>query len=299
MAINSAFVLAGIAASGSSGAELAWFAGTGTTGPTDATTALSTTQTSEVQTITITGTPTGGTFTLSFRGQTTTAIAYNAANTAVQTALQGLSTIGSGNATVTGGPGPATPYVVTFAGTLANQSVDTIVAVGSLTGGTAPAIAVAKTTPGSTGWLSAGLISEDGVSKDVKENSKEIRAYGVSTSIRKIVTSSDVTLKLTMLETNKVTAAVYNRMPLGGITVTNNTFGVTDGAFRSTRYGMVVDAVDGLNKVRMYAPNVEVTEQQGYQVKNGEVISYGVGLTAYPDTSGVSVYTYHLVVGLT
>ena len=299
MAASTGFVLAGISAAGTSGAELAWFAGTGTAMPTNATSALSSTQASEVQTVTITGTPTGGTFTLSFRGQTTSALAYNATSGTVTTALEALSTIGAGNVTLTGGPGPGTPYVVTFASALANQSVDTIVAVGAFTGGTAPAIAVVKTTPGSTGWLSAGLISEDGVAKDVKENSKEIRAYGLATPVRKIVTSSDVTLKLTMLETNKTTASVYNREPLGGIAVTNNTFTVTDGLFRSVRYGMVIDAVDGLNKVRMVAPNVEVTDRDGLQIKNGEVISYGVSLTAYPDTSGVAVYTYHLVVGLT
>lgn len=46
-----------------------------------------------------------GTFTLSYAGQTTSAIAYNASTSTVQTALQALSTIGAGNVTVTGNPG--------------------------------------------------------------------------------------------------------------------------------------------------------------------------------------------------
>ena len=62
---------------------------------------------------------------------------------------------------------------------------------------------------------------------------------------------------------------------------------------------MVVDAVDGLNKVRLHAPNVEVSDRDGYQIKNGEVIQYGVSLTCYPDASGNSTYTYHVVNGLT
>jgi len=104
---------------------------------------------SEVQTITITGTPTGGTFTLTFRGQTTAGIAFNADNATVETALEGLSTVGSGNATVTGGPGPGTPWVVTFSGALADQAIRPITANGAgLTGGTNPTIAVAETTPG-------------------------------------------------------------------------------------------------------------------------------------------------------
>ena len=58
-----------------------------------------------LQTVTITGSPTGGTFTLTYKGQTTAGIAYNAAASAVQTALVGLSTVGTGNATVSGSNG--------------------------------------------------------------------------------------------------------------------------------------------------------------------------------------------------
>lgn len=106
---------------------------------------------SEVQTISITGAPTGGTFSLTFGGQTTPALAYNASTSAVQTALQALSSIGAGNATVTGTAGSS--YVVTFTGTLANTNVAPIVAVGTFTGGTSPAISVATTTGGASGQL--------------------------------------------------------------------------------------------------------------------------------------------------
>lgn len=43
---------------------------------------------------------TGGTFTITFNGQTTSALAFNVSASGLQSALQGLSTIGSGNATV-------------------------------------------------------------------------------------------------------------------------------------------------------------------------------------------------------
>jgi hypothetical protein len=107
--------------------------------------------TNEVQTVTITGTPAGGTFTLTFRGATTTGIAYNADAAAVETALEALSTIGDGDVRVTGGPGPGTPYVITFINDLGHQNVSNVTASGaSLTGGTTPAIAVANTTAGSS-----------------------------------------------------------------------------------------------------------------------------------------------------
>src|SRR5260370_18852434 len=70
----------------------------------------------EVQTLTITGGPTGGTFTLTFGSQTTATINWNDSAATVQTRLQALSSIGAGNALVTGGPGPATPFIVASAG---------------------------------------------------------------------------------------------------------------------------------------------------------------------------------------
>lgn len=69
-------------------------------------------------TVTIGGSPTGGTFTLTYAGQTTAGIAYNAAASAVQSALEALSTIGSGNATVTGSSGGPYTVVIETPGTL-------------------------------------------------------------------------------------------------------------------------------------------------------------------------------------
>lgn len=103
----------------------------------------------DVQTISITGTPTGGTFPIYFNGQLTDGIPYSASASTVQTALQSLSSIGSGNVTCSGGPLPGTPVVCTFAGTLASgQQPPMVTASGGLTGGSSPAVSIAHTTPG-------------------------------------------------------------------------------------------------------------------------------------------------------
>lgn len=74
---------------------------------------------------------TGGTFTLSFGGQTTSGLAYNITTGNLETALEGLSTIDA--VTVTGSAGD---WYVEFAGSLATQNVAALVADGSsLTGG--------------------------------------------------------------------------------------------------------------------------------------------------------------------
>ncbi len=111
--------------------------------------------TDEVQTITITGTPTGGTFTLTFGGQTTAPIAYNASAATVQAALELLTSIGSGNVLGGGGPLPGVAVTITFKNALGafDQALMTANSSG-LTGGSSPTVTPTETTPGaSTGNL--------------------------------------------------------------------------------------------------------------------------------------------------
>ena len=104
---------------------------------------------SDVQTLSITGSPTGGTFTLTFNGQTTAAIAFNATAAQVQAALTALSTIGPDNLACTGGPLPTTNVTITFVGSVAFAAQPPItVGNNALTGGTNPTPTVAHTTTG-------------------------------------------------------------------------------------------------------------------------------------------------------
>lgn len=97
----------------------------------------------EVQTVTINGGPTGGTFTLTYRGATTSGIAYNASASAVQSALTALPST-TAPVSVTGSAGG--PYTVTFA---TGTDVPQMTADGSgLTGGTSPSVSVATVTAG-------------------------------------------------------------------------------------------------------------------------------------------------------
>lgn len=106
--------------------------------------------TNEVQTITITGTPTGGTFQLRFRGQTTATIPYSGTAAQVDTALEALSLIGVGGVLSAGGPLPGTPVTVTFnAAPYAPSNVPNLTVVNPLlTGGASPAVAITASTPG-------------------------------------------------------------------------------------------------------------------------------------------------------
>jgi hypothetical protein len=96
-----------------------------------------------LQTVTIGGGATGGTFTLGYKGVTTANITYSAtlAASVVNTAFQGLSTVLT-NCTVTGSAGG--PYTFTFSGTLANDMSPVIATNTGLSGGTPTITSVAQ-----------------------------------------------------------------------------------------------------------------------------------------------------------
>lgn len=101
--------------------------------------------TNEVQTLTEGTAMTAGTYTLSFRGATTTALAYNATAATIQSALEALPSIGVGNVTVTGGGIDTSPATVTFVNQLGGMNVPQLTSgQGSLTG----TFTHATTTPG-------------------------------------------------------------------------------------------------------------------------------------------------------
>ncbi|HEY5314514.1 MAG TPA: autotransporter-associated beta strand repeat-containing protein, partial [Pirellulales bacterium] len=78
---------------------------------------VATSTTQAEQTVTVAGS--SGNFTLTFNSYTTPSIPFNASTATVQTDLQNLTSIGSGNVSVTGTPGN---YVVLFTSTLANAA---------------------------------------------------------------------------------------------------------------------------------------------------------------------------------
>lgn len=99
--------------------------------------------TAEVQTVEVTGAPTGGTYTLTYDGQTTAPIPFDADAAAVASALVALPNLFPGDIAVDG----TNPFTVTFDAVFGDVPQITGDGAG-LTGGTAPAVATATTTPG-------------------------------------------------------------------------------------------------------------------------------------------------------
>ena len=104
-------------------------------------------QANELQTLTIAG-ASGGTFTLSFESQETTALPYNASRGDVEAALAALPTIGSGDVGVTVN---GSTYTIEFKGSLAGTDLPQVEAdPSSLT--PSGATATPATTRNGTGW---------------------------------------------------------------------------------------------------------------------------------------------------
>ncbi|MFE7746871.1 phage tail tube protein [Nocardia sp. NPDC057455] len=99
------------------------------------------TDVNEIQLITVVGDPTAGGYVLGVLGDPTSSIAYNAADTAVEAALEALPSVGTGNVTVSGPVGG--PYACEFLGDRAGVDVPQIEVVShTLTGGTDPHVEV-------------------------------------------------------------------------------------------------------------------------------------------------------------
>lgn len=145
----------------------------------------------------------------------------------------------------------------------------------------------------------AGWCSEDGLKKAVDEQIQTIRAFGSNFPVRKLITSSETTFELTMLESNPTSIAVYNRLPLDEIVPdVNGAFDFTEGEPRTEEMCAVFDLVDGSNRIRAVVPQLEVTGRKEFGIKSADPVQYGVTMTAYPGSDGVAIHWYYVVAAL-
>lgn len=110
----------------------------------------STTTVNEVQTLSATGTVSGGTYTLSFDGQTSSSLNWNDNLATIQARLDAFAA-GAGQIVAAGGALPGTPVTLTYSGTAFAGSPVPLMTVNSasLTGG--GSYGIVQTTPGSGG----------------------------------------------------------------------------------------------------------------------------------------------------
>lgn len=149
-------------------------------------------------------------------------------------------------------------------------------------------------------FLDGGLCNQSGLEEDDAVSTTPVPAFGTLSPVRKLITEEDLTFKITFLETNPVSLAAYFRKALGSITPATGTgvFGITQGQPARQLYAGVFDMLDGADHERIVCPNIELTDKDALVHSPLGVTQYGCTFTAYPDSSGVSVYRWYQIASL-
>jgi hypothetical protein len=166
--------------------------------------------------------PTGGTYSLSIGGNTTTTLAYNANAAAVAAALAGLPEVGVGRLTVSGSGTSSAPFVVTFDGPLGGPSLEQIAASGSQLSGDS-----------STGSGSGGITT-----------SITTVGYDGGTVVATLASSSNYTIGSPSQDTVTVLGGLPPVITVVATTPTADEVSGTPGTFTLYRNGPTVSALN-------------------------------------------------------
>ena len=140
------------------------------------------------------------------------------------------------------------------------------------------------------GMVDVGWISDDGIVEGNEAESTEIKGWQGGQTVRKVVSSSEMTFQFTCIETSKTVLELYHK---GSKIITTDGKSVlaikAPGPDRRT-FGF--DVIDGDSHVRIAIPNGEVTETGEITYKGDEAIGYSLTITAYPGADGTVAYKY-------
>lgn len=140
-----------------------------------------------------------------------------------------------------------------------------------------------------------GYVSADGLVQSISADSSEIVAWGGDT-VRKVQTKHDLSYALTMIETNASTSGIY--YGAGNVAVTAATVSsgelvsITITSAELEHRVWVFELMDGTRSGRVILPDAQVTDRGDVSFVDGDAVSYGLTLTAYPDADGVKAYVF-------
>lgn len=120
-----------------------------------------------------------------------------------------------------------------------------------------------------------GYMSAAGVIESIGTESNKITAWQNGDVVREVQTSSEVTYKFECLETNPTVLKTYygnyaaGKVEVNGLVLPHQEW--------------VIDAIDGLDVVRIVIPFGQVTERGDIAWVNGDVAMYAMTVEAFPD----------------
>jgi autotransporter-associated beta strand protein len=216
-------------------------------------------RTAETQTVTLGGTITGGTFRLTFNGQTTGPIASTATGAQLMTALQGLPTIGAtgiSNVTRVGNV-----FFITFGGALSSIGNQPLLTAGAVTGGTTVTIGEitetqAVTVLGASGTFTLSFNGQTTAALNIGANAAQVQAAlnalssvnGVGGTVNVVQNGNVYTIffdgTLALANQPQLGAAGFNGASVGVSTLRDGPEGtlVSNGATLQVQGGITVSA---------------------------------------------------------
>ncbi|MFI8263681.1 hypothetical protein [Streptomyces sp. NPDC085665] len=135
-----------------------------------------------------------------------------------------------------------------------------------------------------------GWISDDGITESNSADSSEIKGWQGGQTVRKVVSSSEMTFSFTAIETSKTVLELYHRG--ASVTGTSGKAVLKIKAPGPDRRMFGFDVVDGNSHIRIVIPDGEITETGDITYKGDEAISYELTVTAYPGPDGTVAIKY-------
>ncbi|MFD9629794.1 phage tail tube protein [Streptomyces violascens] len=149
-------------------------------------------------------------------------------------------------------------------------------------------------TDATTAWDAAftdiGWISDDGITESNSADTSEVKGWQGGQTVRKVISSSEMTFQFTAIETSKTVLELYHK---GSKVVT--TSGKSVLAIKAPgpdRRSFGFDVIDGNSHIRIVVPDGEVTETGDITYKGDEAIGYELTVTAYPGADGTVALKY-------
>ena len=210
--------------------------------------------------VTISGNPTGGTFTLTAGSATTAPLKHDSTAAAVQAALEKLPSVGSGGAAVSGSAKDG--YTVSFIGENFGKDVKLTAKSDSLTGGTTPSVKVEATDGGTAlGWEPIGHTGQDDLPEfGYDGGDTETKGSWQKKTLKEIVSEAPVDyVTVKALQFDEKTMELYYGK---NASKTKGVFAIDDAGQSGVERAVMIVIVDGPFKIAFTAAKASVRRDE-------------------------------------
>lgn len=212
---------------------------------------------------------TGGTYTLSVGGSATAAIAFDANAAAIKSALEALTAVGAGKATVTG----TGPYTISLDSSVVGALTGTFT---SVTG--AGTNALVDVPVHGQGWTNVGHTSRGDLPEfGFEGGDTEVKGTWQNESLREVVTdpiADFLTLMLHQFDTESF-ELYYGK----NASSTAGVFGVAGGTPAPLEKALLIVIVDGTTQVAFYSPKASIRRDDSISLAVDEFAALPVRAT--------------------